>query len=331
MPLPGPETCHIRLAPGPAGRMAVRVEGRRLGPVRGLFAGRPSAEAPALARRLFPVCGAAQEIATARAIEAAQDRRAPKGVVAARARMLTAEAGFAHVWRAAIDWPRLLGRPPQVGAAKAARAALARLEQGMNARAAGELADLLEDATLFTPVEMALKARLDPCLWSSLDAPLGPRPAAWFARHLATTPSFAIQPEVAGAPADPLPGLSKGARLADRLDALREAARGLARALRDGPAPEAETTLHRPGRDTGCGVAQTARGPLACLVRLDAGCVAEMRVIAPTEWVMHPQGALARALGLLTGPDTRARAQALVALFDPCAELRLEMPEAAHA
>lgn len=63
---------------------------------------------------------------------------------------------------------------------------------------------------------------------------------------------------------------------------------------------------------------EMARGLLLHWVQLDAhGAVQDYRVVAPTEWNFHPEGALARAVATLPASDTLA-ASALAAAFDPC-------------
>jgi Ni,Fe-hydrogenase I large subunit len=63
---------------------------------------------------------------------------------------------------------------------------------------------------------------------------------------------------------------------------------------------------------------EMARGLLFHWVQLDAaGAVQNYRVLAPTEWNFHPQGALARALSALPAGATAA-ANTLAAAYDPC-------------
>ena len=65
---------------------------------------------------------------------------------------------------------------------------------------------------------------------------------------------------------------------------------------------------------------EMARGLLLHWVQLDsAGQVADYRVIAPTEWNFHPDGALANALRVLA-PDDTASAWVLAAAYDACVE-----------
>lgn len=63
---------------------------------------------------------------------------------------------------------------------------------------------------------------------------------------------------------------------------------------------------------------EMARGLLLHWVQLDAaGCVLDYRVLAPTEWNFHPEGALAQAVSALASND-QAPAAMLAAAFDPC-------------
>jgi hypothetical protein len=327
-----PGVCAVTLALAGGRVAAVRIGGRGLERLRGALAGRAAAEAPRLARRLFPVCGIAQEIACIRAVEAAEGRAAEPGIEARRARLLDAEAAFGHVWRAAIDWPRSLGRAPATEPVKAARAALVALEADPGDPVpARRLAALLADDALFRPGEAALAARLGARLALPADPPLGARPPAWFAARLAAGPGFAACPEAGGAPADPLERHGAGETVGARLDALRQGAATLAGRLGAAPAPEAGAGAEAREPGTGCGLAMTARGPLAWLVRLSEGRVADARAVAPTEWLTHPSGALARALGTLAGGAVAEEARALLALFDPCSEVALDLREAADA
>lgn len=66
------------------------------------------------------------------------------------------------------------------------------------------------------------------------------------------------------------------------------------------------------------GWCEMARGLLLHWVQLDAaGGVLDYRVLAPTEWNFHPQGALAQAVAALANNDQTAAAM-LAAAFDPC-------------
>jgi hypothetical protein len=69
---------------------------------------------------------------------------------------------------------------------------------------------------------------------------------------------------------------------------------------------------------------EMARGLLLHWVQLDhRGAVAGYRLVAPTEWNFHPQGALAQALGALQ-PHDLGSARLLAAAFDPCVQCSIE-------
>ena len=66
------------------------------------------------------------------------------------------------------------------------------------------------------------------------------------------------------------------------------------------------------------GWCEMARGLLLHWVQLDAkAAVQDYRVLAPTEWNFHPDGALGRAVSALP-PGATTAAQTLAAAFDPC-------------
>lgn len=85
------------------------------------------------------------------------------------------------------------------------------------------------------------------------------------------------------------------------------------------PAPLASGALNlAPGQAIAW--VEMARGLLLHWVQLDEqGKVADYRVIAPTEWNFHPEGALALALSALP-PDDAASAWVLAAAYDACVE-----------
>ena len=80
----------------------------------------------------------------------------------------------------------------------------------------------------------------------------------------------------------------------------------------------------------GAAVAQVeaARGRLVHRVRLEEDRVAAYRIVAPTEWNFHPQGAALRGLSAAAAaaaPDLEDQAALLVTLLDPCVGYSLEV------
>ena len=76
---------------------------------------------------------------------------------------------------------------------------------------------------------------------------------------------------------------------------------------------------------------ETARGLLIHQVGIHQDCVRHYRIVAPTEWNFHPQGALALALSGEPAADVEAlqqRAKRLVQSLDPCVACRVEVTDA---
>ena len=81
----------------------------------------------------------------------------------------------------------------------------------------------------------------------------------------------------------------------------------------------------------GLGVVECARGRLAHWVALVAGQVSRYRILAPTEWNLHPDGPLFQGLiQARTGQDATIRhaATLLVTALDPCVGFDLTIDEA---
>ena len=101
--------------------------------------------------------------------------------------------------------------------------------------------------------------------------------------------------------------------------------------------PDHESPAHQPSSPLASGIlniapgqgiawCEMARGLLLHWVQLDAaGKVADYRVIAPTEWNFHPEGALARAVRALP-PDDTASAWVLAAAYDACVACSVSTP-----
>lgn len=82
------------------------------------------------------------------------------------------------------------------------------------------------------------------------------------------------------------------------------------------------------GEQSGLAGVETSRGLLLHAVRLRDGKVAEYRIVAPTEWNFHPNGALAQALsGLAPGGDFEARARLVSQSLDPCVAFGIEIDD----
>ncbi|MEW5786736.1 MAG: nickel-dependent hydrogenase large subunit [Pseudomonadota bacterium] len=331
-----------------------------------LMAGRTPDEAADLAGLIFSLCGQAQSCAARAAGLAAQgvqtQERLPHGDPVPRVLMELAQE---HAWRLLINWPEQAGRSPDMdsllrlrqSAGDPARFA-AGLAQLLETVLLGEPAAvwLARDFTGFRDwlgLGNTVVARLFADLGDGPDQGVSNQPflpplagldaglAQEIARQALADPAFCAAPRLRGQPAEtgalarvadhPLVaawlqarGRGAGARLLARLVELA----GLPERLAD-PAGW-PVVAGWPLEDNG-GVAavETARGLLLHALRLEAGRVAEYRIIAPTEWNFHPVGPLAQALeSLPASPDLDVRARLVAQSLDPCVAYSVEMMNA---
>ena len=94
---------------------AARVDSERPVFAGRILEGRRTGVALAAVALLFSLCGRAQTVALAGAIEAAQAREPSPAVCCQRQAMVTAEAAREHLWRLAVDLPQHAGTVPQAG------------------------------------------------------------------------------------------------------------------------------------------------------------------------------------------------------------------------
>jgi coenzyme F420-reducing hydrogenase alpha subunit len=81
----------------------------------------------------------------------------------------------------------------------------------------------------------------------------------------------------------------------------------------------------------GVGAVQTARGLLLHRARVEDGRIVDYRIVAPTEWNFHPDGALTQGLRGLAASDERdleRRARVAVHALDPCVACSIEVGHA---
>jgi hypothetical protein len=324
-----------------------------------LLAGRTAQEAVATVPQLFSICGRSQQVAAELALAAA--RGAEAAADAAQAGRIEADMTHETLWRALIDWSRAEGGGTDVAALAAARAATAAGDRGA-LRAVVERDVLGDDARAWAQLDLAgfeawalrgatAAARLAAALWrddprfGAGDVPLLPgldegEAASRIAAALDADAGFERAPTLDGRPAEtgaiarqrrqPLVaalaaafGGSTLVRQAARLVELARIAAGAASA-----APLGGSVPLGPGQ--GLGWAETARGLLLHRVALDGGRVGRYRIVAPTEWNFHPQGAFGAAM-LGAGGDAgrlRLRAERLLQSLDPCVAWWLEIGDA---
>lgn len=365
---------RLRIAAGQVAALAI--ENRRPTGLLEVLRGRRADEVPALVQRLFPICGHAHALACAHAIAAARGDDAHRHAEAQRD-LLWAELAMAHGWRSSIDWPGLLGQPPQLAVLRQLIGSAGRLRtlaQAPSSATAAARSVALDD--LATALVHAVFGGHAPpvlhadalCAWSATpasplhalltvirDSPLAglPAPAVcllatpsanWFAARLSTRTDFERKPGADGMAAEvgAYACCSSAERalydaagpVAARLLAMLAAAVALIARLHAAAReslPAVPLDACSPAPASGCAVAETVRGPLAYWLRLEAGRIADLRSVAPTEWVLHPRGALYQWLPGLPAAGAQQSARLALAAVDPCAVTAIELEGVADA
>lgn len=324
-----------------------------------LLAGKPGDEAVAMVPRLFSICGRSQHVAAELALAAA--RGAAGTADAAQVRRIESEMAQEYLWRVLLDWTRETGAAADATTLASARSALARDDRdGLRAIVEREVigADARHWHEHRAPFETWLHrgATATARFLAQLphDAPhdgaseVPPLPrfdagdtADRIVAQLERDPGFEVRPTLDGRPAEtgamarldgqPLVaelvaayGRSTLARFAARLSELVRIA-----CNDEPPAPLAGSLNLGPGR--GLAWVETARGLLLHQIDLDGERVARYRVVAPTEWNFHPQGALSSAMAGRPSPGEdrlRRRAERLIQSLDPCVAYRLSIDHA---
>jgi uptake hydrogenase large subunit len=312
---------------------------------------------------LFSICGKAQAAAAAGALDAARGHTPDVATLRLRTSEVRREAIVELLSRLLIDWPRVMGVAPDVSSVARARQALPAHALATWREIAHECiygvdpADWIDDASLAAldrwtaaanTVPSQLFGRLqrespnlgrsDICTMpaATLEAilPLLPR--------LTDDPAFCQSPDWFGRPVETgsLARHTQHPQVAAYVERHGNtvAARTLARlvelaallSVEDDPVmPAVRQHAVTPG--TGIGLAETARGLLLHHAEVSEGRVERYRIVAPTEWNFHPDGALARGLRErhVDGPETAHReAHLLVQALDPCVACRVEVVDA---
>jgi len=328
-----------------------------------MLQGRTRSEISAAVPLLFSICSRSQAAASELACSAADGGPGLTAADLDRCRnAVAAEMLREGAWRALLEWPQWMGEQPSGGGIAAARAAMApdptareavaQAVFGMSAdtwlhittldalvrwadagqTCAARFVSFVRGESASAAAEAVPPAAAVPLLANHDHAQWMPGIAlaadtdANFARH----PTLQSQAVETGALArlqtEPLvtalvaeTGLRVLARFVARL---RELA-----LLLLGQGQPAIGALSLPG-GIGVGWVETARGLLIHQTRWQQGRAERYRIIAPTEWNFHPQGALSRAL---TGAAAASPAQLqqtatrLAQSLDPCVIFKLEL------
>lgn len=356
---------HVGLRLDPGRIASVHIGSTRPDVASALLQGRSRAEVEAAVPLLFSLCGRSQATASRLACAAAAGQPPSAEQLESARASVAAEMVRETAWHALLQWPRWMDEAPSPQAVAAARGALA-YRWGQPGHDA--LVQDLAEAAWGCPASAWLQWQTWPELrrWAQAGAtatarylhqgliseggaddtgapPLLPAPEATWLRTLALAveadPGFSRQPVWQGAPAETgaLARLQADALLASPAD--RPAARTLPRfvaRLRELALLLTGRTQPQVGAITladGSGLAwvDNARGLLIHQVHLAGDRVQHYRIVAPTEWNFHPQGALPHALLGAAVPDAAAAlrlAERLVHSLDPCVACRVELDEA---
>ncbi len=329
-----------------------------------LLLGCTAREAAERVGRLYTLCGRAQRLAAEAAAEAAAGETAPAARLTQRDRRVLAEQAREHVWQLLLsphgeadedDGLRPLRLIAKAG--EDATALASAISQVLTGYVLGEapgrwlardpqaLRRWCEAAATAAARHLALALRSP---GPTVDrTPLLPALATWgedsirgLALQALGQPDFCVRPLWLGRPAETgaLARLWRDPTLSAWLGDLGRvsAARLLARLIELARLPDRLLAGGAPlvrawliGDGIGVAGVETARGLLLHVARMEAGRVADYRILAPTEWNFHPAGVLTEALlGLPVGTDLVERAGRVVASLDPCVAYRLEVRHA---
>ncbi|HVO91072.1 MAG TPA: nickel-dependent hydrogenase large subunit [Casimicrobiaceae bacterium] len=355
----------------------VRIRSTRALDVPRMFVGKCRDDVAATVPLLFSLCARAQAAASEAAMDAARGARRSDQQARVAAARVALEAIGEHVRSLLLDWPRAMGRPPEIPALAAIRRLIESLDDALTAHGgARDSATLAEDLAVLASQSVfgmpagdwlqlddieALRAwmaerRVGVAEW--LDGLLAEH-ATLGASDVAAMPSitddiladslapamlrdgFQRMPSWGGEPVETgalartqhaslVRDLQRrwGNGVATRMVArLVELAMLLEQLAAGSPSPTAVRTC---GCDAGAATAavQTARGLLLHRARIEHDRVTDYRIVAPTEWNFHPDGALVRGLrDRRFAGDQAMRTAATLAIqaLDPCVASRIEV------
>ncbi|OSM07299.1 nickel-dependent hydrogenase large subunit [Magnetofaba australis] len=148
---------RITLHPNRSGPARAVIDSQRMVGASRMLVGKPVEQLLALLPKLFVVCGVAQSVAAARAVEGFRGVAPSPAMAAQRNRLVALESIKEHLWQILLQWPPLLGKQAQQ--ATMAQAAKQYLKLSMLLRdgkspmqpgAEGDIANL--DAAAWTPL-----------------------------------------------------------------------------------------------------------------------------------------------------------------------------------
>jgi coenzyme F420-reducing hydrogenase alpha subunit len=324
-----------------------------------LTQGREPAAVAQMIPLLFSVCARAQRAASAAALDAACGAEPDANAREERERAVRDEIVIELLTRLLIDWPRALALESQI-------AVIARLRQAPEVAREHAVASTARDHVFGAEPHAWLATPTLPFLADWIDSgatlparvlrrlerdalDLGRSPVALMPAHaIQSLPDivpplddeeFARRPTWRGEPVEtgPLARRSQHALVEAYTErhgntvAARLVAQLVDLALWLTADAEATVQAHELAPGHGLGAAQTARGLLLHEAEVRDGRVQRYRVVAPTEWNFHADGALSQGLvGRAVADRTAAWRDAtlLVQALDPCVAFTVEVADA---
>jgi hypothetical protein len=232
---------------------------------------------------------------------------------------------------AAIAREQVYGEPPAAWLARADPAAFDAWRETATTLPARALARLAASAPGLCRSDTALMPGLDDAAWWSAVVPalqrdpLFAQAPTWGGRPVETGALARLQAQPLVAALIARDGHSAATRFAARLVEFATLLDDLQRADGSNQGWVRAWTL---ADGTGLAAVQTARGLLMHHARLAHGRIADYRIVAPTEWNFHPQGALFRGIVGTGAPDEatlRSRTALALHALDPCVGFRIEV------
>jgi hypothetical protein len=364
----GPEgVLRVGLRVDGARVVQVRISSSRPDIARQLLSGRSRAEAVAMVPRLFSICARSQAAASELACAAAAGEPVAEAILARARDSVSAETLRETAWRTLLEWPKTIGELPGEAAIAAARGALTGPVGGSGEAIALAAFGSSAEEWLALQTLPALQRWADQGRTATArfvrhaldddDAAAGTQPAqamatvallatpeqastlVELAQAIEADPAFARRPIWRGAAAE------TGALARWQSDALlrslmqrchsRVPARFVARLheLALLLAGRGSAALGATALPDGSGLAwiENARGLLVHRLRLVQGRTADYRIVAPTEWNFHPDGALPAAILDTPAHDLDAlhrHVSVLVDSLDPCVACSVEVEDA---
>jgi hypothetical protein len=280
---------------------------------------RPPQDCLRLLPLLFPLCGSAHALAALMAIEAAAGLEPEPAHRAARDTIALADAFAAHVWRVQLDWTALTEQAAKPFAVAQARRLVEAIATALypdgDWRAVGG-GRLAPDAVLLVRAREQLQQ-----LRASIDLD---RSLAALRARLASA--------MVGADSVWVPKLQScfmdmAQAMLTNFELLYSRLLAISQLPPVAQFAGAQAALAC-ANNRGCGDALTSRGVLRYEVQLRAGVVAGCRLEAPVDRVFAPQGTAQQLLARLRHAANPAlAARWILAAFDPCTQVRVELEE----